>query len=101
LFLNLKSLNPIAGIEELLRQLRQTEEQLDQSRREKQRLEDENARLREEHTRLRKELETAQRAAKRQAAPFSRGKRKNPPKSPGRKPGNQYGKHRRRPIPDG
>jgi hypothetical protein len=71
LFLNLKSLNPIGRIKELMRQLRQTEEHLDQSRREKQRLEDENARLREENTRLRKELETAQRAAKRQARQFA------------------------------
>ena len=83
-----------------MRRLRQTEEQLDQVRREKQRLEDENARLREEITRLEKELETARRAAKRQAAPFSRGQRKNPPKSPGRKAGKQYGEHRRRPVPD-
>lgn len=100
LFLNLKSLNPIARVKELMRRLRQTEEQLDQVQREKQRLEDENARLREENARLQKELETAQRAAKRQAAPFSRGKRKSPPKSPGRKSGKQYGKHHRRPIPD-
>jgi transposase len=100
LFLNLKSLNPIARIRELMRQLRQTEEQLDRAQQEKQRLEDENARLREENARLQKELETAQRAAKRQAAPFSRGKRKNPRQSPGRKPGKQYGQHRRRPIPD-
>lgn len=98
--LNLKSLNPIARIKELMRRLRQTEEQLDQVRREKQRLEDENARLQEENTRLQKELETARRAAKRQAAPFSRGQRKNPPKSPGRKAGKQYGEHRRRPVPD-
>ncbi len=83
-----------------MRRLRQSEEQLDQARREKQRLEDENARLREENARLHKELETAQRAAKRQAAPFSRGKRKSPPKSPGRKSGKQYGQHRRRLIPD-
>ena len=83
-----------------MRRLRQSEEQLDQALREKQRLEDENARLREENARLHKELETAQRAAKRQAAPFSRGKRKSPPKSPGRKSGKQYGQHRRRPIPD-
>jgi transposase len=100
LVLNLKSLNPIARIKELMRRLRQTEEQLDQVRREKQRLEDENARLQEENTRLQKELETARRAAKRQAAPFSRGQRKNPPKSPGRKAGKQYGEHRRRPVPD-
>ena len=77
LFLNLKSLNPIARVKELMRQLRQTSEDLDQALREKQRLENENARLREENARLQKELETAQRAARRQAAPFSRGKRKN------------------------
>jgi len=58
LFLNLKSLNPIARIKELMRRLRQSEEQLDQVRREKQGLEDEIARLREEITRLQKELET-------------------------------------------
>jgi len=100
LFLNLKSLNPIARIKELMRRLRQSEEQLDQVRREKQGLEDEIARLREEITRLQKELETAGRAAKRQAAPFSRGQRKNRPKSPGRKAGKQYGEHHRRPVPD-
>jgi transposase len=100
LFLNLKSLNPIARIKELTRRLRQTGEQLDQALREKQRLESENARLREENARLQKELETAQRAAKRQAAPFSRGKRKRQPKTAGRKSGKGYGKHHRRPIPD-
>ena len=100
MFLNLKSLNPIARIRELTQHLRQTREQLDRALQERQRLEDENARLREENARLQKELETAQRAAKRQAAPFSRGKRKSPPKSPGRKPGKAYGKHHRRPIPD-
>src|SRR5947207_9853481 len=90
LFLNLKSLNSIARIKELMRRLRQRQEQLDQALREKQRWEDENARLREENARLQQELETAQRAAKRQAAPFSRGKRKTRPKSPGRKSGKQY-----------
>jgi transposase len=63
-------------------------------------LEEENARQREEITRLQKELETAGRAARRQAAPFSRGQRKNRPKSPGRKAGKQYGEHHRRPVPD-
>ena len=63
-------------------------------------MESENARLREENARLQKELESAQRAAKRQAAPFSRGKRQGQPKSPGRKPGKAYGQHHRRPIPD-
>ncbi len=100
MFLNLNSLNPIARIKELTRDLCQTREQLDQALREKRDLGNENARLREENARLRKELEGAQRASKRQAAPFSRGKRKSQPKSPGRKPGKAYGEHHRRPIPD-
>lgn len=100
MFSKLKSLNPIARIKELTQHLRQTREQLDQTLREKQRLENDNARLRQEIGRLQKELESAQRAAKRQAAPFSRGQRKSPPESPGRKPGKAYGRHHRRPIPD-
>src|SRR5438046_6255523 len=44
---------------------------------------------------------SAQRAARRQAAPFSRGQRKSHPKSPGRKPGASYGTHHRRPVPEG
>ncbi len=83
-----------------MQELRRTREQRDQALREKQHLENEIARLREENGRLQKELETAQRAARRQAAPFSRGKRKNQPKSPGRKAGKAYSKHHRRPIPD-
>ena len=59
-------------------------------RREKQ-WERERERLREENDRLRQQLEEAQRANKRQAAPFSRGKRKEHPKIPGRKPGAAYG----------
>src|SRR5947208_8227333 len=43
---------------------------------------------------------SAQRAARRQAAPFSRGQRKSHPKSPGRKPGAGYGTHHRRPVPE-
>jgi len=96
----LKSLNPVRRIRELVQELRRTQERLDQALREKQRSEDENARLREEIGRLQKELETAQRAARRQAAPFSRGQRKRNPRSPGRKSGKAYGKHHRRPIPD-
>jgi transposase len=48
---------------------------------------------------LKKQLEEAQRAAKRQAAPFSRGTRKLHPKPPGRKSGWAYGQHRRKAIP--
>jgi hypothetical protein len=39
-----------------------------------------------------KALEEALRGQKRQAAPFSRGKRKKKPKRPGRKRGAEYGK---------
>jgi DNA repair exonuclease SbcCD ATPase subunit len=96
----LKSLNPIRRIKELAQELRRALEQRDQALQDKQRLESENARLREEIERLQKELEGAQRAARRQAAPFSRGQRKSHPKSPGRKPGARYGTHHRRPVPE-
>jgi hypothetical protein len=62
-------------------------------------VERERDRLRQENEKLKKQLEEAQRAAKRQAAPFSRGTRNTHPKPPGRKPGTAYGKHRRKPIP--
>lgn len=81
----LKSLNPIRRIKELAQELRRAREQRDQALQDKQRLERENARLREEIERLQKELEAAQRAARRQAAPFSRGQRKSHPQSPGRR----------------
>jgi transposase len=48
---------------------------------------------------LKKQLEEAQRAAKRQAAPFSRGTRNLNPKPPGRKSGSAYGQHRGKAIP--
>jgi len=96
----LKSLNPIRRIKELAQDLRRALEQRDQALQDKQRLESENMRLREEIERLQKELEGAQRAARRQAAPFSRGQPKTHPKSPGRKPGAGYGRHHRRPVPE-
>lgn len=45
-------------------------------------------------------LESLARAGKRQAAPFSKGPPKADPKPPGRKSGDDYGIHRRRPIPE-
>ena len=65
-----------------------------------ERLEKERQRLEEEIKRLRKDLEAAQRATRRQAAPFSRGLPKSQPKTPGRKSGASHGPHHRRPIPD-
>jgi transposase len=56
--------------------------------------------LRSENAQLRADLIEAQRAAKRQAAPFSKGTPKPDPKPPGRKRGPDYGKKFRRPIPD-
>jgi transposase len=48
---------------------------------------------------LRRALEEAQRAGKRQAAPFSRRRPKAHPAKPGRKAGVRYGRRCRRPIP--
>ena len=64
-----------------------------------ERLERENERLQQENERLRRELEKAWRAAKRQAAPHSRGAPKEHPKTAGRKPGACYGRASHRPIP--
>ena len=73
--------------------------ELDQAQEEVERLYKENDRLKREVERLRKQLDAALRAAKRQAAPFSRGEPKASPKRPGRKPGSRYGRHACRPIP--
>ena len=97
----LKNLNPVRRIRELTEELGRTRRERNQARQEVERLENEAERLeqenerlqeelkriKEENQRLRKHLEAAQRAAKRQAAPFSRGQPKSHPKPPGRKPG--------------
>lgn len=62
-------------------------------------LEKSNARLRAERDRLQARLEFAQRAAKRQSAPFSRGQPKRNPRSTARPSGARYGKHGHRPPP--
>ena len=49
---------------------------------------------------LTKLLEEKTRSGKRQAAPFSKGPPKAQPKPPGRKPGDDYGRHQRRAVPD-
>jgi transposase len=103
----LKNLNPVRRIRELAEKLGRARRERDQARKESEhrqkeleRLQEENQRLREENQRLREDLEAAQRAAKRQAAPFSRGKPKPNPQRPGRKSGAMHGPHSHRPIPD-
>lgn len=48
---------------------------------------------------LQQRLQAAERTAKRQAAPFSRGTPNPEPKKPGRKAGDQHGRHGHRPPP--
>jgi len=67
--------------------------------RENAQLREENERLRRENERLRGELDKATRAAKRQAAPFSRGEPKRKPRKPGRKRGSKYGRRFQRTKP--
>jgi transposase len=49
---------------------------------------------------LQSQLEEQRRSGKRQAGPFSKGPPKADPQPPGRKPGDAYGQHQRRSIPD-
>src|SRR4051794_21860161 len=53
-----------------------------------------------ENAALKAQLEQSQRNAKRQAAPFSKGRRKAQPKRPGRKPGQGNFRYRTAPNPD-
>lgn len=66
---------------------------------EAERLREENARLQETIRDLQKRLEEAERAGKRQAAPFAKGAPKEKPKKPGRKRGKKHGKHGHRQPP--
>ena len=84
----LKKLNPIRRIRELTEELSRTRRERDQARKEGERLQRQTEdlqrelkRIQEENNQLRKDLELAQRAARRQAAPFSRGQLKSHPKS--------------------
>jgi transposase len=72
---------------------------MDRAQEQIQKLQREIERLQQENKDLREQLEAAWRAAKRQAAPFSRGSLQPNPKRPGRKPGSRYGRPACRPIP--
>lgn len=73
--------------------------EIQELRRELQRLRDRVEHLERENAQLREVLEEARRSGKRQAAPFSRGKKKNRPDQPGRKAGRGYGSQARRAVP--
>lgn len=93
----------IASLQQQWRSTRRENERLrkeiEQLRQERERLRQEQGRLRQENERLKRQLEEAQRTSKRQAAPFSRGRRKVDPKPPGRKPGAAYGRRYGKAIP--
>jgi transposase len=78
--------------EQLLLELRQLREQLAERDRGIARLEAANRDLQAR-------LDAAEKAGKRQAAPFSKGKPKPDPKTPGRKAGDAHGRHGHRPAP--
>jgi transposase len=94
----------LASLQERWRSTRRENERLrkenEELRGEKQQWEQEQGRLREENEKLKRQLEQAQRANKRQAAPFSRGRRKANPKPPGRKSGKAYGQRHSKAIPE-
>jgi len=80
----------------ILRELQAENERLRQQLAERDRL---IAQLQQSVRDLQQRLEAAERAAKRQAAPFARSTPKPHPKKPGRKAGPQHGKHAHRPPP--
>jgi transposase len=77
--------------ERMQREQERMQREQERMQREREQLERERERLRKEIDNLKLQLEEAQRANKRQAAPFSRGHCKEHPKTPGRKPGSAYG----------
>ena len=101
-----KTFNPAGIIDKLKQKITSLQRQWRSTRLENERLRKENEQLRreqewlrQENERLKRQLEEAQRANKRQAAPFSRRQRKAHPKPPGRKSGTAYGQHYRKALP--
>src|SRR5438067_1051769 len=87
----------IKEIDQEVEKLRRENEEL---RRDRERLEKEKNGRRQERDKLKEEPELARRAAKRQAAPFSKGEPETNQKRPGRKGVANYGPkvHRRIPL---
>ena len=85
--------------QQLERERQQLGERIERLEAERERLAAEGERLQEVNARLRGEVEALRRAAKRQAAPFSRGDPKPDPKRAGRKAGAAHGRHAHRQPP--
>ena len=85
--------------EEKDKEIEEKDKEIEERDKEIARLEKEKEKLQRERDHLKEELETARRAAKRQAAPFSKGEPKADPKRPGRKGGANYGPKAHRAIP--
>jgi transposase len=102
-----------ASREELIDELERQQREIERQRREIERLRREHARadrdrnhyrqqrdqLRKKIDRLEGDLDDARRALHRQAAPFSRGVPRRPPRRSGRKPGAAYGRKAHRAPP--
>jgi transposase len=85
--------------EPLRRENEALQQEMERLQQEMERLRKENQAQKEANARLRASVEAAQRAGKRQAAPFSKGPPKANPKQNGRKPGEHYGVKAQRPVP--
>src|SRR3954467_14758370 len=89
----IKVFDPVSVPLSVLEELQQLRALVERLRQENERLRQENERLRGELDAARAGLDLAQRQAKRQAAPFSKGPPKPRPKRPGRKAGKAHGRH--------
>jgi transposase len=90
---SIKVFDPVSVPVSVLEELQRLRAQLERFRQENEHLRQENERLRRELEEARASLDQAQRQAKRQAAPFSKGLPKPQPKTPGRKSGQAHGRH--------
>jgi transposase len=97
---------PLESIDDARRELERLRQEHAQSEAEKERLRTEVAQLERERDRLRLEIErltqtlqAAQRAGKRQAAPFSKGTPRRKPRRSGRRAGGRHGRHGHRRPP--
>src|SRR5437588_335384 len=96
---SIKVCDPVSAPASLVEDLRKLRVQLEEVLQANQRLRQENERLRRELDQAKADLEAAGRAAKRQAAPFSKGPPNPHPRPPGRKRGRAHGRHGHRPAP--